>query len=169
MKQNEFNAWLADFCLSFPEMTNWLNNCANKSATLERWRQVFVAKRIGIEAGKQATQAMLSGDASPPKAFEREHTAAMVVRACRELQLVTSSKSEQELAENVRVNPRKYERPSASKTIWQMAEQLTAMKKSGATKSEQDAWLDRADREAFPESYPRPDSLFEKYNNLGAF
>lgn len=48
--------------------------------------------------------------------------------------------------------------------MWEAAEALAAMKKAGATIEEQNRFLDKADREAFPNSYPKPNQQVMEFN-----
>lgn len=179
MTPNEFDAWLSDHCSAFPDFGSWIKGGESRASTLARWREVFVYKRITLSAAREATRAMLCGDAESPKAFEREMTAAMIVRACRELRIKSGdvSQSEQELQANMQAARRKRHEATSGNPfesavggkIWSLVLGYRERKAAGATQQELEVWLDKSDREAFPQSYPRAEKLFQDFNNREAY
>ena len=154
MSPSEFDLWLQDYGKAFPESAAWVNQLADRDATLNKWRMVFSGKRITLELGREVTAAMISGEVSAVAAFERELTAAKVVAGAREIRMARGDtyRSEADVVAQraTERNRTKYERPAAAISVWEMVEGYSAMKKSGASQKECDAWLDQKDRESFP-------------------
>ena len=156
MNAVDFNVWIADYCMAFPETAAWITNMKEPQRVqlLGKWREVFEGKRITLELGRQVTAAMVSGEVSAVAAFERELTAAKVVAGAREIRMARGDayRSEADVVAQraTERNRTKYERPAAAISVWEMVEGYSAMKKSGASQKECDAWLDQKDRESFP-------------------
>lgn len=156
MNTTEFNVWIADYQLAFPETAAWLANIEPDSQVelLGKWRQVFAGKRITLELGREVTAAMISGDVPSVAAYERELTAAKVVAGAREMRMQRGDayRSEADVVAQraTERNRTPYERPATAISVWEMVEGYKAMKKGGASQRECDAWLDQKDRESFP-------------------
>ena len=160
MTREEFKLWLLDLGIKFPDLSSWINALGAKQQTLDCWYSLFVDERLTLAEAMEATKAMFAGRAEAPRAYDRERTATLVIEACKELRQ-RSKRKDSELETNMLSAKRKrsgandgnpYEQ-AMGKKLWGMVEGYTALKKTGATPQEVEAWLNKADQEAFPNSY----------------
>ena len=149
MTRTEFNKWLSDYCLSYPETRTWVASLGPADVqvmTLDKWHQCFVGKRITLDMALRATKAMFAGDAESPPAYARELTPAYIVKACRELRISSGrpQMTEEELARAIEnKTERRYVRPAPLQSTWDLAESYGSLKRSGASAMELSQWLDR--------------------------
>lgn len=96
MESNDFDRWYAEHVAAFPDLQRWLSELPNSQDALRVWRETLADVRL--EDAWEITRRMSRGDVEPPKAYERERTAARVRRLAKELEY-ESRKAENEREE----------------------------------------------------------------------
>jgi hypothetical protein len=76
MIQADFETWLDEYCLAFPETAAWLNQLGRPELVLSFWEDAL--EDVDFQDARQVIKRMVRGDDDPVQAFDRDKTPAIV-------------------------------------------------------------------------------------------
>lgn len=76
MTKDEFNRWLQDYQVRFPDTANWISAQANTQDMLEVWREAMTS--VDVRDALEVNRRLTRGDDEHWPAYEREETPAKI-------------------------------------------------------------------------------------------